>query len=80
MFVLNQPLRLIMETDTCLIIGIMVNTIEALHQDADVERLREGLYEAFYELRAAAGVEPIQPQVMKAAASKGRAREERVNK
>jgi hypothetical protein len=38
----------------------------------DVERMRDSLYESFYELRHAAGVEPIKPQVMKAAAGKGR--------
>jgi diacylglycerol O-acyltransferase len=39
----------------------------------DVERLRDFIYESFYELRAAAGVEEIRPQVVKAkaAASKG---------
>ncbi|MGH9843459.1 MAG: wax ester/triacylglycerol synthase family O-acyltransferase [Blastocatellia bacterium] len=35
----------------------------------DVERLRDCLYESFYELRAAAGVEEIKPQVMKAKAA-----------
>lgn len=34
----------------------------------DVETLRECLYESFYELRSAAGIEEIKPQVMKAAA------------
>lgn len=38
----------------------------------DVERLRDQLYESFYELRKAAGVEEIKPQVMKASAGKGR--------
>lgn len=38
----------------------------------DVERLREHLYESFYELRKAAGVEEIKPQVIKAKAAKGR--------
>ncbi len=38
----------------------------------DVERLRDQLYESFYELRKAAGVEEIKPQTMKAAAGKGR--------
>lgn len=35
----------------------------------DVETLREYLYESFYELRSAAGVEEIKPQVMKAKAA-----------
>jgi hypothetical protein len=35
----------------------------------DVEKLREFLYESFYELRKAAGVEEIKPQVMKAKAA-----------
>jgi len=38
----------------------------------DVERLREQLYESFYELRAAAGVEEIKPQKVKAKAAKGK--------
>ncbi len=38
----------------------------------DVERLRELLYESFYELRKGAGVEEIKPQVIKAKAAKGR--------
>src|SRR5581483_5481795 len=37
----------------------------------DVERLRDCLYESFYELRQAAGVEEIKPQVMKAKAASG---------
>jgi diacylglycerol O-acyltransferase len=35
----------------------------------DVEMLRDALYESFYELRAAAGVEEIKPQAMKAKAA-----------
>jgi diacylglycerol O-acyltransferase / wax synthase len=35
----------------------------------DVEWLRDYLYESFYELRSAAGVEEIKPQVMKAKAA-----------
>lgn len=38
----------------------------------DVERLREQLYVSFYELRKAAGVEEIKPQVIKAKAAKGK--------
>jgi diacylglycerol O-acyltransferase len=38
----------------------------------DVERLREQLYESFYELRKAAGVEEIKPQPIKAKAAKGK--------
>lgn len=38
----------------------------------DVERLRDYLYESFYELRTAAGVEEIKPQPMKAKAAKGK--------
>jgi diacylglycerol O-acyltransferase len=38
----------------------------------DVERLREQLYESFYELRRAAGVEEIKPQPIKAKAAKGK--------
>jgi WS/DGAT/MGAT family acyltransferase len=38
----------------------------------DVEKLRDYLYESFSELRQAAGVEEIKPQVMKAAAGKGK--------
>ncbi len=61
----------IMSYDQHLFFGLTADT-QAM---PDVERLRECLYEAFYELRAAAGVEPIQPQVMKAAAAgKGRGR------
>jgi hypothetical protein len=39
----------------------------------DVERLRESLYESFYELRQAAGVEEIKPQPVKAKAAKAAA-------
>ncbi|HWQ33991.1 MAG TPA: wax ester/triacylglycerol synthase family O-acyltransferase [Blastocatellia bacterium] len=43
----------------------------------DVERLREFLYESFAELRHAAGVEEIKPQVMKAGAARaGRSRKQ----
>ncbi|MBL8189847.1 MAG: wax ester/triacylglycerol synthase family O-acyltransferase [Acidobacteria bacterium] len=38
----------------------------------DVERLRDQLYESFYELRTAAGVEEIKPQPVKAKAAKGK--------
>ncbi|MBS1786959.1 MAG: wax ester/triacylglycerol synthase family O-acyltransferase [Acidobacteria bacterium] len=38
----------------------------------DVERLRDQLYESFYELRTAAGVEEIRPQPVKAKAAKGK--------
>ena len=38
----------------------------------DVERLRDQLYESFYELRKAAGVEEIKPQPVKAKAAKGK--------
>lgn len=38
----------------------------------DVERLRDQLYESFYELRTAADVEEIKPQPMKAKAAKGK--------
>ena len=38
----------------------------------DVEHLRDLLYESFYELRKAAGVEEIKPQVIKAKAAKGK--------
>lgn len=38
----------------------------------DVERLREQLYESFYELRGAAGVEEIKTQPVKAKAAKGK--------
>lgn len=38
----------------------------------DVERLRDLLYESFYELRKAAGVEEIKPQPVKAKAAKGK--------
>ncbi len=58
----------IMSYDQHLFFGLTADT-QAM---PDVERLRECLYESFYELRAAAGVEPMQPQVMKAAAGKGR--------
>ncbi len=37
----------------------------------DVEKLRDCLYESFYELRGAAGVEEIKPKVMKATAAAG---------
>jgi diacylglycerol O-acyltransferase / wax synthase len=63
----------IMSYDQSLFFGLTADT-QAM---PDVERLREFLYESFYELRRVAGVEPIQPQVMKAAAasaSKGRSR------
>ncbi len=63
----------IMSYDQHLFFGLTADT-QAM---PDVEKLRECLYESFYELRAAAGVEPIQPQVMKAkaaAAGKGRKR------
>ncbi len=39
---------------------------------SDVERLRDQLYESFYELRKAAGVEEIKPQPVKAKAAKGK--------
>ena len=55
----------IMSYDQKLYFGLTADT-QAM---PDVERLRECLYESFYELRAAAGVEPIQPQVMKAKAA-----------
>ncbi|NOT61011.1 MAG: DUF1298 domain-containing protein, partial [Acidobacteria bacterium] len=61
----------IMSYDQHLFFGLTADT-QAM---PDVEKLRECLYESFYELRAAAGVEPIQPQVMKAkaaAAGKGK--------
>ncbi|HQR31513.1 MAG TPA: wax ester/triacylglycerol synthase family O-acyltransferase [Blastocatellia bacterium] len=38
----------------------------------DVERMRDHLYESFYELRKAAGVEEIKPQPVKAKAAKGK--------
>ena len=38
----------------------------------DVEVLRDQLYESFYELRTAAGVEEIKPQPVKAKAAKGK--------
>lgn len=38
----------------------------------DVERLRDQLYDSFYELRKAAGVEEIKPQPVKAKAAKGK--------
>jgi WS/DGAT/MGAT family acyltransferase len=38
----------------------------------DVERLRDQLYESFYELRTAADVEEIKPKPMKAKAAKGK--------
>ena len=61
----------IMSYDQHLFFGLTADT-QAM---PDVERLRECLYESFYELRAAAGVEPIQPQVMKAkAATAGKGR------
>jgi diacylglycerol O-acyltransferase len=47
----------------------------------DVERLREFLYESFAELRRAAGVEEIKPQVMKAGAARaGRSRKHSVER
>lgn len=60
----------IMSYDQSLFFGLTADT-QAM---PDVEKLREFLYESFYELRRAAGVEPIQPQVMKAAASAGKGR------
>lgn len=64
----------IMSYDQHLFFGLTADT-QAM---PDVERLRECLYEAFYELRSAAGVEPIKTQVMKsnaaAAAKSGRSR------
>lgn len=58
----------IMSYDQQLFFGLTADT-QAM---PDVERMRDSLYESFYELRHAAGVEPIKPQVMKAAAGKGR--------
>jgi diacylglycerol O-acyltransferase len=59
----------IMSYDQYLFFGLTADT-QAM---PDVEQLRECLYDSFYELRAAAGVEEIKPQVMKAAAAgKGR--------
>lgn len=60
----------IMSYDQHLYFGLTADT-QAM---PDVERMRDCLYESFYELRQIAGVEPIQPQVMKAAAGKGRSR------
>ncbi len=55
----------IMSYDQHLYFGLTADT-QAM---PDVERLREYLYESFYELRSAAGVEEIKPQVMKAKAA-----------
>jgi WS/DGAT/MGAT family acyltransferase len=55
----------IMSYDQSLFFGLTADT-QAM---SDVEMLRDCLYESFYELRAAAGVEPIKPQVMKAKAA-----------
>ncbi|MBI1765212.1 MAG: wax ester/triacylglycerol synthase family O-acyltransferase [Acidobacteria bacterium] len=60
----------IMSYDQSLFFGLTADT-QAM---PDVEQLREFLYESFYELRRVAGVEPINPQVMKAAASAGKGR------
>ncbi|HMV83552.1 MAG TPA: wax ester/triacylglycerol synthase family O-acyltransferase [Blastocatellia bacterium] len=58
----------IMSYDQHLFFGLTADT-KAM---PDVERLREFLYESFYELRKVAGVEEIKPQVIKAKAAKGR--------
>jgi WS/DGAT/MGAT family acyltransferase len=58
----------IMSYDQHLYFGLTADT-QAM---PDVERLREALYESFSELRQAAGVAEIKPQVMKAAAGKRR--------
>ena len=55
----------IMSYDQHLYFGLTADT-QAM---PDVERLRECLAESFYELRSAAGVEEIKPQVMKAKAA-----------
>ncbi|MDX2029269.1 MAG: wax ester/triacylglycerol synthase family O-acyltransferase [Blastocatellia bacterium] len=55
----------IMSYDQYLFFGLTADT-QAM---PDVERLRDCLYESFYELRAAAGVDEIQPQTMKARAA-----------
>ncbi|HEX4951307.1 MAG TPA: wax ester/triacylglycerol synthase family O-acyltransferase [Blastocatellia bacterium] len=55
----------IMSYDQHLYFGLTAD----LNAMPDVEKMREFLYESFYELRAAAGVEEIQPQVMKASAA-----------
>lgn len=60
----------IMSYDQSLFFGLTADT-QAM---PDVETLREFLYESFYELRSTAGVEPIKPQVMKAAASASKGR------
>lgn len=58
----------IMSYDQHLFFGLTADT-KAM---PDVERLREHLYDSFYELRKAAGVEEIKPQVIKAKAAKGK--------
>lgn len=58
----------IMSYDQHLFFGLTADT-KAM---PDVERLREQLYDSFYELRKAAGVEEIKPQVIKAKAAKGK--------
>ena len=55
----------IMSYDQHLYFGLTAD----LNAMPDVETMRDYLYESFYELRAAAGVEEIQPQVMKAKAA-----------
>ncbi len=55
----------IMSYDQSLYFGLTADT-QAM---PDVERMRECLYESFYELREAAGVAEIRPQVMKAKAA-----------
>jgi len=55
----------IMSYDQHLTFGLTADT-KAM---PDVERLRDCLYESFYELRAAAGVEEIKPQAVKAKAA-----------
>lgn len=58
----------IMSYDQHLYFGLTADT-QAM---PDVETLRACLYESFYELRRAAGVEEIKPQVMQAAAGTSR--------
>lgn len=55
----------IMSYDQYLFFGLTADT----HAMPDVEKLRDFLYESFYELRAAAGVEEIKPQIIKAKAA-----------
>ena len=55
----------IMSYDQHLYFGLTADT----NAMPDVEKLRECLYESFYELRKVAGVEEIKPQVMKSKAA-----------